>query len=419
MTDTDLFIALLYSLGVGLLIGIERGWSGRLEEEGDRVAGIRTFSIVGLLGGVTAHLGTELGEWIVPAIFIAVAALIIVAYLVEARENEDIGTTTAFSMMATFLLAVWASLGFHIYALGAAVIVVALLSLKPILHRWVWNMETHEIYAGIKLLIISVILLPLLPNEGMGPWDAFNPRWVWWMVVLICGISFVGYFAIKFIGSRMGTLVTALTGGLASSTAVTLSMAQLAKSKTSSSIFMAGAMVASSIMLIRVSVEVAVVNASLLYPLWIPLLVMFLSIVLGGIWLWYRSGRESDESDHDMGIQNPFRIAMALKFGLILGVILVLAAAMKEYFGSGGVYLLSLVSGLLDVDAITLSLSLLALEGLEEEVAVMGIILATVSNTIFKGLLFAFISGFRKSIPLIILMTVSGVLGLLATALLL
>lgn len=410
--DLEIIIKLLAALAVGLLVGIERGWSGKNEEEGDRVAGIRTFSLIGLLGGISAILSEFAGEWILIVAFVAIAAIAVASYIVETRNNEDIGTTTAYTKLITFALGAWAAFGFYMYALGTTAAVVTILSLKPVLHKWVRGIETVEIYAGVKMLLISVVLLPLLPNQGFGPWEAINPRWIWWMVVLISGISFVGYFAIKYVGNRLGTLVTSITGGLASSTAVTLSMAQFAREQSAKSLFMGGVMIASSIMFIRVKVEVLIVNPALISLLWIPMLVMFLSVLGGGIWLWMHRGQE--EKEPFVEIKNPFNITTALKFGAFLALILFLSTAMKELFGDEGIYLLSVLSGLMDVDAITLSLSRLAIEDISEDVAVFGIILAAMTNTLSKGVMFAFFTGFRESMKLIGLMILSVILGLLA-----
>lgn len=413
--EFEILLHLLVAFAIGLLIGIERGWSGKQEEEGDRVAGIRTFSLIGILGGVWAILSRHVGEWILAVAFIAVVAMAIVSYIIETRKHEDIGTTTAYTIMLTFALGAWAAYGFYMYALATTALVVALLGMKPVLHKWLRGIETKEIYAGIKMLIISVVLLPLLPNQGYGPWEALNPRWIWWMVVLISGISFVGYFAIKYVGNRLGTLVTSITGGLASSTAVTLSMAQFAQKQDSKTLFMAGVMFASSIMFIRVFVEVSIVNPSLLLPLLFPLIVMFSAILAGGIWLMLN--KSSKEEDPHIEISNPFNIVTALKFGGFLALILFLSTAMKEFFGNQGIYLLSVISGLMDVDAITLSLSRLALDDISNEVAVLGIILASVTNTMTKALMFAFFAGFRQSLKLIGLMLAAAVLGIASTLL--
>lgn len=415
--EFEMMIRMLAALAVGLLIGIERGWSGRQEEEGDRVGGIRTFSLIGFLGGITAILTELVGPWLLGVTFVAVAAMAIVSYLVEARRTADIGSTSAFTQMLTFALGAWAAFGYEMFAIGATVLVVTLLGLKPVLHKWLRGIETVEIYAGIKLLLISIVLLPLLPNQGYGPWEAINPRWIWWMVVLISGISFVGYLAIKYAGNRVGTLLTALTGGLASSTAVTLNMANLAQEQGVRMIFMTGVMIASSIMFIRITVEVLIVNHLLFASLWPPLLVMFLGMVGGAWWLWNR--RVLSDQEPRLQLSNPFKLAMALKFGLFLGLILFLSAAMQEWFGDRGIYILAVVSGLMDVDAITLSLSRLSIGDIREEVAVLGIMLAAVTNTLVKGLMFAFFAGWRKSLPLLGLMLSASVLGLLTAWILL
>lgn len=403
-------LQLLVALSIGLLIGLERGWSGRKEDEGDRIAGIRTFSLIGLLGGVWALLSIELNEWIIAIAFLAVSTLIIAAHILDVREDSDVGVTTAFAMMLTFALSAWAIFGNELQALGVTVIVMALLGYKPVLHKWLRKMNTKELYATIKLLIISVVLLPLLPDQGYGPWQALNPSWVWLMVVLITGLSFLGYFAIKIAGNRVGTLVTAITGGLASSTAVTISFAQFAREYKVKVIFMAGVMISSSIMFIRVLIEVAVVNPDLLSSLWIPVSIMFTGMVAGGWWLW-KFTPNSNGSDKKLELKNPFQISTALKFGVLLALILMLSEGMQEWFGDEGVYLLSVASGLMDVDAITLSLSKMAKDDLSHSVAVLGIVLAAATNTIVKGAIFAFYVGVKESLRLIVLITLVSVAG--------
>ncbi|NGP87785.1 MgtC/SapB family protein [Fodinibius halophilus] len=407
---------LLAALGIGLLIGIERGWSGRMEDEGDRVAGIRTFSLVGLLGGVWAKLSNILDAWTYALVFLGLTALIITSYITEVKvdKEKDLGITTEVALLLTFSLSTWAALGYHGYALGVTVVAVALLSLKPTLHKWLKIIEVKEIYAAVKLLVISVILLPLLPNKGYGPWDTINPYWIWWMVVLISGLSFIGYILIKYIGEDKGTILTAITGGLASSTAVTISLAQFARQqkKSAGQIFIAGILVASSIMFIRVGIEVAIVNKSILHPLWIPLTAMFLASIGGGLWLW-RGHSSPEESQPDITLNNPLQLMTALQFGLLLGLILLLTSTMKEWYGDQGIYLLSFLSGLMDVDAITLSLSKMAQNGTPPTVAISGIIIAVISNTLVKAGLFTFWAGFQKSIKLIWFVTLVSVIGVL------
>lgn len=417
-SSIDLLLPLLTALAIGLLVGIERGWKERDVEEGDRIAGIRTFSLIGLLGGVWAMISQHVDGWIIGAAFLSVSALIIVAHILDFRENKDAGTTTAFAMMLTFALAAWAALGYEIMALGFTVIVIALLGYKPVLHGWLKSMERVEIFAGIKLLIISVVLLPLLPNQGFGPWNALNPYWIWLMVVLISGLSFVGYIAIKAAGGKLGTMLTAVTGGMASSTAVTLSMAQFASQSSRKTIFMAGVLIASSIMFIRVMVEVSIVNPDLLTTLWLPLFAMFAGLLLSGGIIFYRDQLGEQVPDQQLNLKNPFQIGMALKFGALLALVLVLSELMLELYDDEGVYALSVVSGLMDVDAITLSLSRMALDDLSSEVATKGIVLASATNTVIKGFIFSFFAGFKNSWQLIILLIASVVPGLLIAFLL-
>ncbi|MCA1760911.1 MAG: DUF4010 domain-containing protein [Bacteroidales bacterium] len=233
------------------------------------------------------------------------------------------------------------------------------------------------------------------------------------MVVLITGLSFIGYLSTKKFGDRIGVLLTALTGALASSTAVTLSLANMAKKTSVSNIYMAGVLIASVIMFIRVMIEVAVVNIELIHALWPSILSMVILTSLGIFWLW-KSGREKDDKQKPpLKLKNPFQIRTAILFAVLLAIILLLAEAMKVWFGDEGIYVLSFVSGLMDVDAITLSLSKMAIEGLTEQVAVTGIVLAAVTNTIIKGLMFAFITNVKLSVKLILVMVGSGVAGIL------
>ena len=407
-------LKMLAALAIGLLFGIERGWSDRDVDEGERIAGIRTFSIIGLLGGSWALLADKLNSWVLAAAFIAVSALIIAAHIIGVRHDEDIGATTAFTMMLAFVLAALAVVGNPVLALAVTIVAISFLGYKPILHDWLRVIEKKELYAGIKLLIISVALLPFLPNQGYGPYDALNPYWIWWMVVLISGISFAGYFAIKLTGERMGTLLTAVTGGLASSTAVTFSMAQFASLSKEKLYFMGGVLVASSIMFVRVIIEVFVVNKTLLEYLWIPIGLMFVGILIGGYWFLVYGNRGEDEKDQQIEIKNPFQLGLALRFGALLVLILILSEGVKSWFGDQGIYMLSVASGLMDVDAITVSLSKMALEDLNATVASLGIVLASATNTIIKGFIFAVIVGWKESLKLILFLFAAVLPGVLA-----
>ncbi len=409
----DTALKLLVSLAIGLLVGIERGWSEREESEGDRIAGIRTFSLIGLMGGVVALFSHEVGHWLIIAAFVAVSALIITAHILDVREDMDVGTTTAFTMMLTFILAAWAAYGHPIPAMAVTVVVISLLGLKSVLHSWLKKIKPQDFFSGAKLLIISVVLLPLLPNQGYGPWEALNPYWTWWMVVLISGLSFLGYVAIQIAGERKGTIVTAIAGAMVSSTAITISMARFAREQKGKTLFAGCVLLASTIMFLRVMIEVFVVYPGLLHPLWVPLAAMLAGLLCSLAWLWHRHEKGEAAYHRHIEVKNPLQLGMAVKFGLLLAAVLLLSEAMKEWFGNYGVYALSMVSGLMDVDAITLSLSRSAQHELAAEVATMGIVLACATNTLVKGVLFAVIAGFRENIRLPLFMCAAMLPGLL------
>jgi len=413
----DMTISLLVALAIGLLIGIERGWRDRDEEEGTRIAGVRTFSLIGLLGAVAALLSQQAGVWFLCSAFLAVSALIIASHILGVRANKDVGTTTAFTMMLTFSLAAWSAYDQPIPALAITVVVMALLGYKPVLHGWLKKISPGDFFSGIKLLIISIVLLPLLPNQGYGPWNALNPYWIWWMVVLVSGLSFLGYLLIQITGKKTGTIITAIAGGLISSTATTLTLARFAREEQGRSLFAGAVLLTSAIMFPRVMIEVMVVNPALLHPLWIPLVVMLIGLlcVFYLLWLWQK--KKPAQNTPPIEHKSPLQLSMALKIGLLLAAMLLLSEAAKTWLGDVGIYALALVSGLMDVDAITLSLSHSAKSDLAGDVAARGILLACTTNTLVKGVLFTVIAGTRKHLYFPLWIGAAIIPGLLIAAL--
>ncbi|MEA2118479.1 DUF4010 domain-containing protein [Halovibrio sp. HP20-50] len=262
-------------------------------------------------------------------------------------------------------------------------------------------------------MLISVVILPLLPNEGYGPWQALNPYWLWWMVVLISGLSFIGYLFTQLLGEQRGTLITAIAGGFASSTAVTLTMARFAKNNTNSMIYASGMLLACSIMFPRVLVEVFVVNRALLSLLLLPILLMFAGLITVTFIMYWQQRRKSSAEAADMTINNPLQLGTAIQFGILLAVILLLSEGMKNWFGDAGIYSLAIISGLMDVDAITLSLSRSAQGELSHATAAIGIILACASNTLLKGVMFATVAGIKLHYRFVVYMVIAVIPGLI------
>jgi uncharacterized membrane protein (DUF4010 family) len=384
----DELIRLGIALGIGLLVGTERGWEARDREDGQRAAGIRTFALIGLLGGLAGIPGEPVTAWLIPVTFVAVAALIAISYVAQVRSAHKVGMTTEIAALAVFALGALAGIGEKQAAAAAGVIVVAILGAKPVLHAWLQKLERVEIDAAVRLLLISVVLLPVLPDRDMGPFAALNPFRIWLMVVLIATVSFVGYVAVRIAGTQKGLYVTGLFGGLASSTAVTLTFSRLARDKTASlDALAAGTLAACSTMFPRMLLLAAPISPSLAKLLAAPLLV---AGIVGYAASWLLARRGSDDSDStEPGVSNPLDLKMAIRFGALLVAILFAARALKTWAGDAAVLVLAAVSGLADVDAITLSVASMTREGLAAAIAVAGVSIAAATNTFAKiGLAF-------------------------------
>lgn len=381
------------ALAIGLVIGIERGWHTRAEESGRRTAGIRTFTLVGLLAGISAELATSLGYAAPITAFAAVLILTVAGYIQEARRAEaDIGLTTEIAILLTFLLGAYAVLGEPAIAASAAVVTVALLRLKPELHRFVAAIDRLELNGAIRLLIMSVVILPLLPNSGFGPGGAINPFELWWMVVLVAALSFAGYFAIKLAGPTRGPILGGLLGGLASSTAVTLSFSRLAARERDLAAPMAlGIALACTVMFVRILAIAVVVNAELAARLALPLGAMAAVTLAGGL-LAARS-MHAPNKPLAMEIRDPADIPAALKFGALLFAVALLSHVLQRYFGEAGIYALALAAGLADVDAISLTLLRANADPALHAMAASAITLAAISNTLVKAGMATFIGG--------------------------
>ncbi|TDY02928.1 uncharacterized membrane protein (DUF4010 family) [Thiohalophilus thiocyanatoxydans] len=386
----ETFAQLGIAIAIGLIIGLERGWRGREVEEGMRVAGLRTFGLIGLLGGLWGLLGDELGIGLLGFAFGSLAALLIVGHALAVKQTNDFGITTIIAALITFALGALAVSGFLHVAAAGAIVTALILSLKSLLHGWLRLIEYDELSAILKLALIWIVILPLLPDQGYGPWQAINPYQIWWMVVLIAGISFAGYMAIKTVGSHKGLLITGFLGGLVSSTAATINLSKLAQKKARITVICAAILLAETIMFPRMLLEITVVNRALLVPALLPILLMTAVMLIGVIVIWQRKAASGEA---ELPVTNPFQIKMALQFGLLLALVMFLAQAFMAWLGDAGIYLVALISGIADVDAITLSLASMARSDLAPETAVRGIVIAAIANTLFKTALALVIAG--------------------------
>jgi uncharacterized membrane protein (DUF4010 family) len=395
MEALEPLISLGIALVVGLLIGFEREQSAPEDDvrrAGSFVGGARTYPLVALSGALSMLLGAVVGYIVVFLALAAIFSLLVVAYVDDVRAGRDRGLTSEVALLLTFLLgALAASHGViepfgrrAVILIGTAVIVTLVLSVKPPLHALAQRATRDDVFATLKFLLVAIVVLPLLPNETFGPLDVVNPFKVGLMVVLIAGIDFVGYVAVRAFGAGRGLGLTGLIGGLASSTAVTLSMSARARRdpKLAPSCALA-TVTASTVLFPRVLVIVAVLHRPLLRLLALPVGLMALASAATAYALYRRSRRI--RSTELIDVRNPFELSSALKWGLMFTVVLFLTKLATEYFGRRGTYLAGVLGGATDVDAVAISMANLAKGGVELEVAMVAIILGIASNTLVKA----------------------------------
>ncbi|HAS6602269.1 MgtC/SapB family protein [Vibrio parahaemolyticus] len=382
-TGEHLIWNLLIALLLGAIIGTQRGWVMRNSVEGSRVAGIRTFSLVGLLGGLVAILADLYSPLLLGFALIALVILACIAFIMQQKKSRDISITGVVSLLVTFVLGSLAVSGEAVLAASAAVITAVVLDNKRELHQALQKLQEYELDAALRLLIISIVLLPLLPNQSYGPWNALNPYEIWWMVVLIASISFVGYFAIKIGGAKRGILFTSIFAGLSSSTALTLQFSHLSREQANISPLLAsGILLSCGTMFPRLLIILFVINPQLVSLLWPIVMAMMAALYLPAWWIWRRSEVEQIEQSNKQS--NPLALQSALFFGMMLAVIMLLSHALAEWFGNAGVLILSAFSGITDVDAISLALGRQSIQILSVTTAALGILIAASVNTIVK-----------------------------------
>lgn len=377
------------ALALGVLLGLER--ERKKTERG--FAGVRTFGLLALGGGVAAFLDISLDRpWLALGVFAAAAALVVVSYAVTAQRGE-FGITTEFSALLAFLLGYLCVSGHVMLATGLAVASGAVLALKEWLHRLAGKIESADVEATLKFAIVSAIILPLVPDQNFGPppLDVINPFKIWLMVVLISGLNFASYLLVKVVGAQHGIGLTGLLGGLVSSTAVTLGFAQRSRSEPAQSIPLAlGILIAWTVMFFRVLLLVAAVERSL--APWIGIAMAAFGIPsLAICWLLWRRQRSVEKASVTAG-ENPFELGEAIRFGLLFGVITFVAKAAQVYLGETGLYLAGAIAGATDVDAIALSMAQLAqADAASADPAARTIVIAVASNTLFKAGMVAFL----------------------------
>lgn len=382
----DIAMALL----VGLLIGVEREHSQTEAEP--HFAGIRTFTLITLLGVVAGFCARAGYPAVLAVALLGVVGLTIAAYVNKVQSAHK-GATTEFVAIVAFLLGALTAFDYLIAAATVGIITTLILTLKAPLHLLADRIQKEEIYAILKFAIVTVIVLPLLPDRAMGPLAVLNPRTVWWFVVLVSAISMVGYVLIRFMGERRGIALTGFLGGLASSTVLTVSLSQRAKEAAGAAgrYFALGILIASTTMFFRIVVLVFVIHPALGWQLAAPVAAPILVGIAMAVVLFMK--REEHTSTQTV-VENPMDLGRAIKFALFLAFIMVVSKLAYQRFGSAGIYLASALDGLADVDAITVSVSRLAHDGvMAAHTANASILLAAAMNTLVKGIIAVWIGG--------------------------
>jgi uncharacterized membrane protein (DUF4010 family) len=383
--SADLFLRFGIALAIGFMIGLQREYAFR-EKQRELLAGERTFALIALVGALAAMIAEVFESSLAfLGILLLVGIFSAIAYFIDARRGH-VGLTTEIAILITVLIGALCYWNYLALAAALGIITTVLLSVKIETDRLVSALTREDIYAALQFAVISLVILPVLPKESNlpPPFDVLSPFRIWLMVVFISGINFVGYLSIKFIGPERGIGITGLLGGLVSSTGVTLGFTERSNREHSlAKPFALAIMIAWTVMFARVLVEVGVLNLQLLRLVWIPIASAGVVGLLYCVYL-HLSQRTTEKDTQEFS--NPFDLVSAIKFGLLYALILVIARSAQLYFGDTGVYISSLLSGLADVDAITISLAQLSDAGtVSMTVAAQSIVIAAIANTIAKG----------------------------------
>ncbi|HLT34598.1 MAG TPA: MgtC/SapB family protein [Aquaticitalea sp.] len=399
------------AFGLGLLVGLQR------QKTDNEMAGVRTFTLISILGVIAGFLSREYDNpFILPILGLCIAAMLIMANYIKIKklDEADVGQTTEVAALLMFAIGAYLVVGSQLIGVIVGASMAILLYVKEHLHDVIERMSHKDFSAIMTLAGISLIVLPILPNETIGPLDVINPRNIWLMVTLIVGISVIGYFIYKLVGKKVGIVSNGILGGLISSTATTVSYARKTKDQKSiGKLAVFVITVASMVSMIRVLIEVAIIVPEKLGAIFLPILVEIFILGIISVGLFHLINKDT-QNEKMPEPKNPAQLKSAIIFGLLYGIILLLVAFTNKKFGDNALYIVAIISGLTDVDAITLSLSqMMKGERLQTDLGWKLILLATISNLVFKGIM-AIVIGAKEIVKWIVmafgLAIISGIL---------
>jgi uncharacterized membrane protein (DUF4010 family) len=375
--------SILLSIALGFSIGLQREISFALRNKSITFTGTRSFAIISLLGVLAGHFKADY-IWITIAITFIFGTLLISSFVIRAVRHEKIGTTTEFAAIAAFLIGMLVYEGLYMFATFTTVAIIFILNIRSNVLQLADSTKKKDLESMVLFLLITFIILPILPNKAIDPYGIINPYFIWMMVVLISGLSFAGYIAARLIGVSKGIMVAGFFGGFLSSTATTITFSKKVDDKNKTTHQLASVIaLACTTMYVRIIIVSAFINTDIAMKI---LPAYLLATVAGYIYIYYLYKRsEKSRIDVDFMYKNPLELKEALKFGLLFGIVFGTTSLLQDWVGRTGIYLSSLLSGISDVDAITLSLSTLYTdEKLMLHTAFIGIVIATFSNSITK-----------------------------------
>lgn len=415
MNQLDVAINLAVAGLAGLAVGLEREWSGHATGPGARFAGVRTFFLLGAIGGVVGWLSEGVSVALAVALLTVAGLLVVGAYLMAARRAaEDIDGTTEAAAILVLAIGVLAGRGLLQLASGLTAVTVLVLGEKDTIRRFVARIEAAEMRAALQFAVLALVVLPLLPEGPFGPFDAIRPRMIWTVVLLFSALNFAGYLARKSLGDTHGYLITGALGGLVSSTAVSLSFARLSRRQPERAAALAfGVVAACTVLIPRVVAITAVLNPGFLPRVALALTPMLLVGILACVLGRPKGAAESDERDE--APRNPLALGHAIRMAIAFQLVLIVIEFARARFGDQGIVTAAVLAGLTDVDALTLSMARVAADPASAASAGQGLLAGVVANTVLKSVLGVGLGGpsFRgRLVPRMVALTLAGLVGL-------
>lgn len=395
----EIFQRLAMALGIGFLVGVERGWKHREAPEGMRAAGLRTHAVIGLTGGIAGAMLPAIGSVGFAAVTLAFAGAFVTFKVRESLKDNDLSVTGTIAGLLVYALGAYAMWGDLTVAAAVGVTLVGLLAFKEALHGWLDSVTWKELRSALLILAATAIALPLLPDRTIDPWDAINPRELWLLTILVAGASFAGYVAVRVLGSDVGVLAGAAAGSLVSSTVVTAELGRQVKGgETHAMVGSAAAVIAASISVGRVIILLALTSPTVL-PEAGPALAAAALVFVASAFVLRLLDKEEGGADGASKLRSPLDLISVAKFALFLGAVIVIGRIIADQFGQAGLLPFAATAGLADVDAVTLAAGSLVRGGLDPGVGAHAVLVAVLMNTLAKGGIAWFTGGWRYAGP--------------------